>query len=66
LHVSRCEDALDGRHRGSGRRDHIAVSVAVDLVADKARRGLVSDGIEESVDLQILLLASLDVLCRDM
>ena len=62
LHVTRRVHALDRRLRRPRDGDDVPVLIGLHLLADDAGSGLVTDGVEETVDREVLLLAGLDVL----
>lgn len=62
LDISSSEDTLDARLRGAGHGLDVAVNVELDLRLDERRGGLVADGVEETVDVEVGRLLRLYVL----
>lgn len=62
MDVTGSKDTLDGGLGGSGDGDDVAVLVSGDLAGDELGRWDVADGVEETVDVELLGLLGLHVL----
>lgn len=61
LYISGREDTLDARLRCPGDSNDVPIRIGLELSPNELGRGLMTDGIEETVDGEVLLLASKDV-----
>lgn len=62
LDITRRKDTFDGCLRGTRDSSDVSIFVQCDLALDEGSGGFVSDGVEQTVDLEILLLSRLDIL----
>lgn len=62
LYITSSKDTLDTRLGRAGHRDDVPVGVRLQLTANETGRWLMTDGVEQSIDREVLLLARQDVL----
>lgn len=62
LHVTSGEDPLDAGLRSPRNGDDVTIGVGMNLFPDERSGGLMTDGVEETIDVQLRRLARLDVL----
>ena len=57
MNVTGSEDALDARLGSTGDSDNVTIGIGLKLASHESGGGFVTDGVEETIDLEFLLFA---------